>query len=84
MTEELRKELAENFQEFSRQLGELIRTHPGKFALMRQKQIVEFYDTAQDAFLTGQRLYADGLFSVQEIATAPVDLGFFSHAVLNR
>jgi len=30
---------------------------------------------------TGQKLFADGLFSVQKITGEPIDLGFFSHAV---
>jgi hypothetical protein len=84
ISDELKKELSANFVEFNSQLAELVQSHPGKFALMRQRKIVDYYDTAQDAFRTGQRLYPDGLFSVQEIASSPVDLGFYSHAVLGR
>jgi hypothetical protein len=48
---------------------------------MRDGQIIEFFDTARDAYVTGQQLFKeDQLFSVQEVIETPVDLGFFSHA----
>ena len=84
MNEEIRKEIELNFEEFLKELPNLLKTHRGKFALMRDKKIIEFFDTAPDAFQTGQTLYPDGLFSVQEVVNSPVDLGFFSHAVPDR
>ena len=39
------------------------------------------FDTARDAYLAGQKLYPDALFSVQEVTDTPADLGFFSHAM---
>jgi hypothetical protein len=48
---------------------------------MRDEQIIEFFDTARDAYVAGQRFFnQDRLFSVQEVTETPVDLGFFSHA----
>jgi hypothetical protein len=42
---------------------------------MRDGKIVEFFDTARDAFLAGQKLFEeDKLFSVQEVVETPVDL----------
>ena len=59
--------------------------HRGKFALMRDGQIIEFFDTARDAYVAGQKLYKqDQLFSVQEVIETPADLGFFSHALSQR
>ena len=59
VTDELSMELRGNFEELNRQLADLVQLHAGKFALMRQRKIVDYYDTAQDAFRTGQKLYPD-------------------------
>lgn len=49
---------------------------------MRDGQIVEFFDTARDAYIAGQKVFEDDLlFSIQEVIETPVDLGFFSHAL---
>jgi hypothetical protein len=81
MTDALESELKANFATFLERLPNLLGTHRGKFALMRHREVVDFFDTARDAFLTGQRTYADGLFSVQEVTDAVADLGFYSHAL---
>jgi hypothetical protein len=81
MADLLREQIERNYQAFQEQLPSLIATQRGKFALMRDGQVIEFFDTARDAYVTGQRLFEqDKLFSVQEVTEVPVDLGFFSHA----
>jgi len=74
-------EVDRNLESFRGKLPELLRTHPGKFALMRHQEIVDFFDTLIDALIAGQKLYSDQLFSVQQVTEASIDLGFFSHAV---
>lgn len=82
MSDMLEEQIHRNYQAFQEQLPSLVATYRGKFALMRDGQIVEFFDTARDAYVTGQKLFAsDQLFSVQEVIETPVDLGFFSHAL---
>ena len=81
MTDLLREQIDRNYQAFQQQFPSLIATQRGKFALMRDGQIIEFFDTARDAYIAGQRLFEqEKLFSVQEVTDTPVDLGFFSHA----
>ena len=70
-----------NYQAFRAMLPDLIKTNLGKFALMHDEQIVEFFDTARDAMLYGEREFPDGVFSVQQVTTSVVDLGYFSHAL---
>jgi len=71
-----------NYQAFKAKLPELIKSNPGKFALMHDGDITGFYDTARDAYTAGVSLYpGEGTFSIQEVVDTPVDLGFFSHAV---
>jgi hypothetical protein len=78
----LRQQIEINYKEFEQLLPSLLATHRGKFALMRDGKIVEFFDTARDAYIAGRKLFEqDQAFSVQEVIDAPVDLGFFSHAV---
>jgi hypothetical protein len=85
VTQHLREQVERNYQAFAQRLPSLLASHQGKFALMRDGEIVEFFDTARDAYVAGQKLFKDDqLFSVQEVVEAPVDLGFFSHAVSQR
>jgi len=84
-TQRLREQIERNYHTFTRKLPVLLMAHQGKFALMRDGEIVEFFDTARDAYVAGQRLFKDDhIFSVQEVVETPVDLGFFSHAVPQR
>lgn len=83
-SEAIRTQVERNYQAFLQQLSSLLATHKGKFSLMRDGNVVEFFDTARDAYIAGQRLFQDRLFSVQEVTDTPVDLGFYSHAVPER
>ena len=79
--EQIQREVDENFLEFQKMLPDLLKTHPNQWALMRDKKCVGFYDTLRDADTTGRMLYDDGLFSVQRVSKAVVDLGWFSYAM---
>ena len=70
-----------NYNKFEKLLPTLLLTHRGKFALMRNEEIIDFFDTVRDAYISGQKLFEDDLFSIQEVVETPVDLGFFSHAL---
>ncbi len=78
------EQVESNYRAFVKMLPTLLEPHAGKFALMHDGEIVEFFDTARDAYVTGQRLYPGASFSVQEVIDRPADLGFFSHAVAHR
>jgi hypothetical protein len=73
-----------NYQAFQALLPDLVASQAGKFALMRDDKIIEFFDTARDAQVAGAKLFPDELFSIQQVIAMPVDLGFFSHAVPER
>ena len=81
MSEQKQTQVDINYQAFEKKLPELIVTHRGKFALMRDGEIIEFFDTARDAYVAGQKILSDSVFSIQEIVETPIDLGFFSYAV---
>lgn len=75
------RQVETNYAAFQTLLPSLLREHRGKHALMRDGEIVEFFDTARDAYVAGRKLFDDNLFSIQQVTDTPVDLGFFSHAV---
>lgn len=71
-----------NYKSFEALLPDLIRSSAGKWALMRNEKLDAVFDTALDAYTAGSLLYPDdGLFSIQEIRSRPVDLGWFSYAL---
>ncbi|MGE3292318.1 MAG: hypothetical protein AB7O95_13140 [Geminicoccaceae bacterium] len=77
----IQEEVDKNFVAFKRILPQLLESKRDMFALMRDEQVVEVYNTATDALRTGQRFYQDGVFSIQKITDEPEDLGYLSHAV---
>jgi hypothetical protein len=81
MTVNKQEEIDSNFEEFQRKLPTLLETQRGKFALMRNREIKGYYDTALDAALIGEQMFPDKIFSVQQVTDTAVDLGFFSHAM---
>ena len=73
------KTIDANYTAFRKVLPEIMQRQAGRFALMRNEQIVDFFDTASDAVTAGGHLYEDGEFSVQEVMRAPINLGYFSY-----
>jgi hypothetical protein len=74
-------ELDLNYEAFKAALPELIKKHKGRFAIIRDANVLDAFDTSRDAFVCGWRLFGDDLFSVQEVTDEPVYLGIFSHAI---
>jgi hypothetical protein len=78
-----REELERNFAAFQECLPELLQSHAGKFAVIRNKKIVDFFDTLADAAKFAARSYPDDMFSIQEVSERRIQLGFFSLAIGN-
>jgi hypothetical protein len=68
----------ENYEAFVKNLPDIIATQKGKFALMRNQEIVAFFDTDLDAITAGNIFYDDGQFTIQEVTQTPINLGIFS------
>jgi hypothetical protein len=79
MSELLQQQIEQNYEVFQAQLPQLAMTHPGKFALMHDREIIEFFDTARDAYVAGQKIFPGGVFSVQEVIETPVDLNTYAN-----
>lgn len=78
-----RKEVDDNFSAINKMISE--KKIPvemyGKYALMKSKEIKGSYSTWEDAYQAGELKYEDKLFSIQQIITTVVDLGYYSHAL---
>lgn len=78
------QEVDRNYEAFQAMLPELVKIHPKRFALLRNKELIACFDTARDAIEAGRVLFDDGIFSIQEISAQPIDLGYFSRAGIVR
>ena len=70
-----------NYEAFAKLLPELMKTQMGKYALLRDGAVVEFFDSANDALIYAEKEFPDNLFSIQHVVDVIADLGYFSHAV---
>lgn len=73
-------EIERNMAAFELKLPELVRTHHGKYAVLRHQAVSGIYDALHDAHLSAKQQYTDGLYSIQKITQHPENLGIFSHA----
>lgn len=77
----LKKEIDDNLEYFLKELPNILPVQAGKFALLRHQEIVGYFDTAADALAAANNSYQDGIFSIQQVTTGGVGLGFFSYAM---
>lgn len=71
----------ENFEAFQKILPTIPVDKYGKFALMQDRTIIEFFDSAGDAKKAGNLALKGKKFSIQEVTALPIDLGWYSHAI---
>ncbi|MEX0644917.1 MAG: hypothetical protein WD076_06385, partial [Parvularculaceae bacterium] len=81
---EVRAAVDRNYEAFTAKLAQLIERHRGKFALMRDGEVVEMFTTLRDAHMAAKRRYSDDLYSIQEITDAPVDLTYLCRVLDTR
>ena len=73
-----------NLEDFLRQLPSLMKEHEGKYALLRDGEVVGFFETAIDAQIAGNQQFEDTLFSLQKITRIAEELGHFTYALDQR
>ena len=74
----LAHEVDANFEAFEQLLGSILVEHRYRFALMRRRGIVAFFEQPGEAYRAGLSRFPDGLFSIQEVDDQPVNLGIYS------
>ena len=72
-------EVDRNYDVFMRTLASILPNHRDQYALMRNGEIMEYFDKVGDAYDRGVNTFADGIFSIQEVTDEPIDFGFWSH-----
>jgi len=80
--ERQKQEVDRNYDIFMRQLADLLPEHRDQYALMREGEIVGFFDKPGDANVAGTERFEDGIYSIQAVTDEPIDLGFFSHVAI--
>lgn len=81
MTDPLRRaEIDANYDFLQRELARVLPAHEGQYALIKASRSEGFFDTPGAAYRTGLARFTDGLFSIQEVTTEPLQLGFLSLA----
>lgn len=75
------KEVDDNYVAFRKLMPAIAKTNYNQFALMKNKKIIGFYSTSRDAYSAAQQFIADGIFSIQQVTEASIDLGFYTNAV---
>ena len=71
----------ENYDAFVSLLPDILQAHAGKFALMHERNVVDYFDFFGDAVRFGNNNFTDGNFSIQEVSSGSASLGFYSYAV---
>ncbi|HEX3484267.1 MAG TPA: hypothetical protein VHT51_04355 [Micropepsaceae bacterium] len=74
-------EVDRNYEAFRKMLPDLLKSNPGQFALMNNGQVVDFFTSLGDAVRFGKEKFGDHKFSVQEVTSQSVNLGFHSYAL---
>jgi len=74
----LADEVDRNYDYFQRHMTEYLPREFGRYALLRRGNVVGFYDSADSAEERGER-FGDGIYSIQLVDPAPINLGAFSN-----
>ncbi len=77
------EEVDKNYEYFQALLkkGDLNHKY-GKFALLKNKKILDYFDTRDDAKRCASIACEDGVFSIQKVSNEVDNLGFLSYAVI--
>lgn len=76
----LSEEVDRNYDFFQRHISSYLPEKVGKYALLRDREVIGFFDDPGEAAREGAKRFRDNIFSIQEVSSAPIDLGLYSHA----
>jgi hypothetical protein len=72
------EEVDRNYDYFQRHMTEFLPHELGRYVLLRGRAVVDFFDSADAAEERGEA-FGDGLYSIQLVDPAPINLGAFSN-----
>lgn len=74
-------EIDRNLARFLLVLPGLLADHAGQYVLLRDGDIVAFFESAIDAQIAGNQRFTDEIFSIQPVRGTAEQLGYYSYAV---
>lgn len=77
----IQDEVDRNYEEFLKLLPTVIGSQRGKHALMKDGKIIGYFSSAEDARVAASSFISDGLYSIQQVTDASINLGFYNYAV---
>ncbi len=77
--ERQQREIEHNYDAFQRMLRLHLQDHRDQFALMRERRVVGFFETPDDADLEGAKRFPDRIYSIQQVTDEPVQLGVYAN-----
>ncbi|PCG20566.1 hypothetical protein [Brachyspira sp. G79] len=82
--DEIENEVSQNYQFFLREKenNHIPYDCLNKVALLRKQQIIDYFDSIDDALKYARKVYEDGLYSVQKVNDIVINLGYIG-SVLN-
>jgi hypothetical protein len=80
MSQAQQLEIDRNFEFFVGYAPKILDQHKGGYALLRNQECVAIFRTLLEAVTDASTRFRDEVYSIQEVADGPIDLGFFSHA----
>jgi Family of unknown function (DUF5678) len=69
ISKQVREQVDNNYQAFLSMLPNIIAQHRNKYALMRDGQVIGYYSTLEDAYMTANKFYPNEPYSVQKVTT---------------
>lgn len=74
--EEVQKEIDKNYDFFLKELPNIINLYNNKYALLKNAEIIDYFDTMDDAIKYAKIRFEDGLYSIQKVNETPISLGY--------
>jgi hypothetical protein len=75
---EQRAEIERNYDFLMRNLAQFLPEQEGRYAALRNQQVLGFFDDPYDAHLAGKAAAENGFFSIQEVTDEPIELGVYA------
>ncbi|WP_288695342.1 hypothetical protein [Brachyspira pilosicoli] len=82
--DKIENEVSQNYQFFlqEKENNRIPYNCLNKVALLREQQIIDYFDSIDDALKYARKVYEDGLYSVQKVNDIVINLGYIG-SVLN-
>ncbi len=68
----------QNYDAFACLLDSILDDHRDQLALMRDGEIVAYFETPREALEAADMMFADQIWSIQKVTDEPLFLGFWS------